>query len=127
MTEKINESQVMDMLKAEVEKAGEDYVYHPYDGENCVYSTEEKQPSCLVGQVVAHNVPELFDRLHEIEYDWNDDDTYTVLPQSVSSIQGMFLNYFTEPATLVLDQVQGSQDIGETWGEAIRLAGIRVS
>lgn len=115
--EKLGVEDALNLLRVQVQKKGEDYVYVNADGvlanpsgdtacENVHFSSQdEATPGCIVGHVLW----DLTDHYGEIPVGGDSDDYYT-------------RQRFTGEARGHLSTAQANQDIGKTWGEALREA-----
>lgn len=115
---------VLEALEEAVAEKGEDYKYEfPEDADGeCVYSTHDGAPSCIVGYVVKRLDPELFERLHTAEWEEVDEgerDTPYVFGWWMYT-EGQDLD--ERPAHKALIAAQNKQDGGHTWGEALERA-----
>lgn len=118
---------VTEALLQVIAEKGPNYVY-PHAGGICSYS-EDGQPSCIVGHVMAALDPEGFEKVVRIEEatglsgdardvlqgrwektDWGTDDV----------LYDVGSHTFTEDEALIraLSLTQSAQDVGHTWGEA---------
>lgn len=66
---KLTLSAVHESLKKAVEQRGLDYIYvSPSPVGNCMYSTKDGAPSCIVGMVLADLDPETFAAVKDVEW-----------------------------------------------------------
>lgn len=119
-TENFNRENVLKALADIVDEYGTDFRYRdPGTARNCMYS-ENGEPSCLVGHVLARVAPGTFKQIAE----WEDEcgESCSVLDLGDNDVAGVPLNADSERETLLLIDAlyyaQCAQDIGNTWGEA---------
>lgn len=121
MTIEISAARALELLKAEVDAEGADFVYKaderadPLKSPKCVY-VENGCPSCLVGRALHRaGVPlEILAKLDDVQYDKGvgisdaefDDDSVVL----------------EDDARGILATAQTMQDAGATWGEALEAA-----
>lgn len=102
-----------------VERLGPDTVYEvPFEALDCAYSTADGEPSCLVGHLIDAVAPEVFEMIHNEE--WEDGVqvepmNFAVLAEGSEAVRDLF-NYETR---VYLNMVQGLQDRGRTWGDVL--------
>lgn len=100
-------------------ETGEEFVS---EHDECVYSTPEGAPSCIVGHVLASELPEVFDLVHKWEYElYNESNDYIIQVDTVDSLIGV-PDLFEEGAIKVLREAQHTQDLMKTWGKALENA-----
>lgn len=81
--------------------------------EGCEYASQDGQPLCIVGQVIAHLGLE-FPRT------WGGSVANGMARRYLDN---HFPDQFSEDAIRVLDRAQAMQDAGESWGDALKSAG----
>jgi hypothetical protein len=93
-------------LQAVVAEVGEGYVPE----ERCAYFNESNQPSCIIGRAFAAE-------LREKGVGWGAHDNTTTVTHLIN--HGILK---ADPkARKLLAETQHAQDIGESWGEAVRI------
>lgn len=112
---------VLNATRAVVAEKGEDYVYSNSVAEggngSCVYANEDGTPSCLVGHVIHRLDPEVFKRLAKDEAESGSQVALDLIPAGYIP-EG----FWEESAEHAMQEVQIHQDIGRTWGEALKTA-----
>jgi len=124
-----NRTTVTATLERVVAEYGEDYVY-PKAGATCSYS-EQGEPSCIVGHVIAALNPEAFEKIAELEDatgvsgsatsvvlgNWE----HTDWSSAVDEDEDLNAVTLTEDGRLAsaLNEAQRQQDAGATWGIAL--------
>lgn len=105
---------------AVVAERGEDFVYPAaVNGGSCNYSPVGDIPSCLIGEILKQYAPAAYEAFvaHEIE-----NGSFAVSDIPYGPKYNLDFPEFpsTDPAVLArADMMQGLQDAGCTWGEAI--------
>lgn len=98
-----------------IEEFGENYVYKRR-GDNCFYSDEDGNASCLVGQVLSRLAPNAFAQISEFESCNNVSvgigDIFCHADVRLSDLM------ITKDAMAYLRNVQRRQDNGLPWGTA---------
>lgn len=125
---KMDHKQVAEELYKLVDTFGSDYVYEDVtfedefgeirDAGTCMYSTEDKKPSCIVGHIIHKHFPEVFEKIYQGE--WG--STHFPTSQAVDFIAVKYPNMFTEQAKQLLHKAQLFQDAGATWGKSVDAA-----
>jgi hypothetical protein len=103
MNKLLNIEEVAELAKKAVAERGEDFVYpDEWKSEDnvCLYKLPNGEPGCIVGY--------MFPNYYFIEGEGASENLTSVV---VDRFAGMYLNV-----------LQGRQDIGNTWGEALRIA-----
>lgn len=118
----LTDTQVIEGLQALVDEKGEGFVYEQkpeYEGSSstqCVYVYQGKA-DCMVGQfLVKAGVP--LERLAEADNSHYGQGVPAL--ELVSQLQDEGVLSMSETAQEALGYAQGHQDIGETWGYALR-------
>lgn len=113
-------------LRAAVHERGANYVYRPVDGlDQCVYRTEDNQPSCIVGNALVRlGVPvEDLPSPHGIQK-----NAKALLGHGPGKLDVPLRGVnATVSAANLFDLVQIEQDGGTTWGKAVELAVLELS
>lgn len=113
MTIHITKTKALRLLREAVAKRGADYVYKK-PGATCKYVVKGDQPSCMVGEVLleAGLDPKVLYRtpLNKLSINSLVDE----LDPDVIQVD--------DAARVLLNEAQVFQDIGSTWGEALREA-----
>lgn len=80
--------------------------------EGCEYASQDGQPLCIVGQVIAHLG-------FEFPRTWSG-----IVENDIARryLDKHFPEQFSVDAISVLDRVQAMQDAGESWGDALKNA-----
>lgn len=140
--------EVAEALRSIAKSAGNDYKYQfvevddgfkgPVQIPECVYSTPEGGPSCIVGQLLHNETPEIFELLHN--YEWcNLENSESIWPNtlSIDRVDKALRAEYTEDeypksnwleerfdhkARLLLSAVQRLQDSSETWDRSVETA-----
>lgn len=121
-----NFTETVEMIKESIAAMGSDYVYQrPKDSITCLYAhiteTEDGEtkiePGCIVGDILIRQHILTLDELAEIQEEYPDGrgDAYDM----TNNLRDMNGTEFTDKARDLLKQVQGAQDIGTTWGQAL--------
>lgn len=113
-------------LRAAVEEKGADYVYEKVGtgAVQCVYRTEDNQPSCIVGNVLVRLGVPVEDLPPPTGIQRN---AKALLGRSPGQRNAMLRGVAaTVSAAALLAVVQWRQDEGESWGEAVELAVLHV-
>ena len=106
MTRVLEYNEALSLLKAQIEKKGEDYIYEADDNGSCRYFVDD-EPSCIVGHV-----------FHDLGIDSDFVEEFQVPKDAVDS-EVLELSY---EAAELLEAVQSKQDNGEPWGYALKAA-----
>lgn len=132
MTKVFNVDETREMIKSVI-KGREDYVYEAptikvyheiedvtveEEAPDCLYSTPDGAPSCIVGQVLHKYLPEEFDLVHHQEFDDNLSDGDYPAARAVSSLDEIE-DRFDREARDLLVQVQNRQDTKVPWGKVL--------
>ncbi len=117
MSTRITKRAALKALDQAVAKRGADYVY-PMPNDKCVY-VYNGAPSCIVGEVLAQEVP--IDELQQLEVRESNTAPLT-LTSTRRTIACMFEVTFTDGALKVLREAQVEQDCGTTWADAVERA-----
>lgn len=106
----------LNLLRAAVEVRGEDYVYAPLalkeGGGVCRYVDNDGCPSCIVGLALALAGADIED-LKELDNRW------------VGVLSAEYLHEIapiSSEASDIFSAAQSAQDLGKTWGQALREA-----
>ena len=107
----------------EVVAGHEDFVYQMPDGaQECLYSTKDGAPSCIVGHVVKRLDPELFERIHNEEWEGvvegDGDQPFAFGWTTFVDVN----NLGGDVAQQALVEAQESQDTRHPWAEALEAA-----
>lgn len=112
---KITYNDALVLLARAVEEKGADYVYDSGEEVDCVYfkkdESEQWQPSCIVGHVLAYRGVEA-DTL--VGLDINDDSTYSLVQKKIIDVD--------HKTDVLLGEAQKHQDLGIPWGVAVEKA-----
>lgn len=134
MNMQMTKDEVQGILREIVDKVGEDHVYEQptYQGydeytddpvevkaEECYYSNPDGTPGCLVGQLLAREFPEYYKEIHYIEWDKTKKNGTPPKAEPVYCLPEISIK-FTDDALVHLERVQNMQDLGASWGEAIK-------
>ena len=124
----LTDSEVSTRLRALVVKEGEDFIYTPrrtgeYGATKCHY-VYEGRPDCLVGRFLAESgVP--LERLAEA--DNGKGGAGVCAGDLVTDLEEEGFLLVSDRALQALQAAQSSQDVGETWGTALRRAERRLA
>lgn len=140
--------EVAEALRSIVKTVGSDYRYQyvevddgfrgPVRITECVYSTPEGEPSCIVGHLLYNEAPKIFELLHNYEW-WKPEEYDRIWPNtlSVGRIDRALRTEYTEKeypkgewlgerfdlsAQHLLIAVQRFQDSSETWERSVEIA-----
>lgn len=120
--EKFTKSDVLTAMAKAVEIRGKDYIYQsPIVSGQCVYTTPEGAPSCIVGQVAFLLSDVVFEDFKKVD-DWQLDDEIGWYADEDGLTGGGMADivvdkWFTPQAVRELAYAQGRQDAGASWGE----------
>lgn len=109
---------------ADVVEGSEGFVYKELiEDEGCAYSTEDGNPSCGVGVYLYRNDRELFDVIHEHEWQSTDFLAYSSMAfRAVDGLDETVHERYTSEALRALEIFQMHQDSQKlTWGECLEL------
>jgi hypothetical protein len=119
MTVITREAAIASLRKA-VEKNGADFIYFQPAGRACSYS-ENGEPSCIVGHVIADLAPELFEKFRASEETDNSGGSFTI-NNAPRELRAEVEDTFTAAALRTLRYAQMLQDERGTWGAALAAA-----
>lgn len=112
----------VELLKAEVDRKGEDYVYEEPPGPGCSYTVHDRDtfsatdtPSCIVGHVFVHLGLDM-SREDGLPIEGPLDHVIEQFKKANPALR------MTKAALIVLRTAQSLQDRGETWGLALKAA-----